>query len=98
MASKRTTRTINNKPKDAKPVAVATNDDPGAKADKTPSKLDLMTSLLNRTGGASIDELRAVTGWQAHSVRGALAGALRKKGLVVTSSRTDGVRRYALGA
>ncbi|WP_417497453.1 DUF3489 domain-containing protein [Maricaulis sp.] len=36
------------------------------------------------------------TGWQAHSVRGALAGALRKKGHIITSTVDDGVRRYRI--
>jgi hypothetical protein len=34
------------------------------------------------------------TGWQQHSVRGALAGALKKRGLAITSEKVDGVRRY----
>jgi hypothetical protein len=34
------------------------------------------------------------TGWQAHSVRGAIAGALKKRGLTITSTKVDGVRRY----
>jgi len=36
----------------------------------------------------------AATGWQQHSVRGAMAGALRKRGLIISSEKTDGVRRY----
>ena len=54
-----------------------------------------MIDLLGRPQGASIDELIAATGWQAHSVRGALAGALKKKGVVVTSEKVDGSRRYS---
>jgi Protein of unknown function (DUF3489) len=35
------------------------------------------------------------TGWQAHSVRGALSGALKKKlGLTVSSDKTDSGRVY----
>jgi len=40
----------------------------------------------------------AATGWQSHSVRGALAGALRKKGFDVTSDVSDGTRRYRIGS
>jgi hypothetical protein len=36
----------------------------------------------------------AATGWQAHSVRGALAGSLKKKGILVESAKTDGRRVY----
>lgn len=59
-------------------------------------KLDLLIARLKRPAGASIDDLAKVTGWQAHSVRGAMAGALRKKGHAVTSEKVDGVRRYRL--
>jgi len=63
---------------------------------KPKSKLDLLIARLQRPAGASIDDLAKVTGWQAHSVRGAMAGALRKKGHNVTSNKVDGVRRYRL--
>jgi hypothetical protein len=37
------------------------------------------------------------TGWQAHTVRGALAGALKKRlGLAVTSEKVDGARVYRI--
>ena len=39
------------------------------------------------------------TGWQAHSVRGALAGALSKgRGLTISSEKRDGERRYRVQA
>ena len=64
---------------------------------KKPSiKLDLLIARLGRTGGATINDLMKATGWQAHSVRGAMAGTLKKKGHSVTSIKTDGVRRYKL--
>lgn len=64
--------------------------------DKAPSKLDQVEALLLllRKDGASIGEMMAATGWQQHSVRGALAGALKKRGLAITSEKTDGIRRY----
>lgn len=61
---------------------------------KIPSKLDQVEAMLRVDDGASIAELMAATGWQQHSVRGALAGAIRKRGLDVTSNKTGGVRRY----
>ena len=61
------------------------------------SKLAMVISMLRNSGGASIDALSKVTGWQAHSVRGALAGALRKKlGLKVVSEKADGIRIYRI--
>ena len=63
---------------------------------KPKSKIELLIARLQRPSGASIDELSKVTGWQAHSVRGAMAGALRKKGHAVTSEKVDGLRRYRL--
>ena len=63
---------------------------------KPKSKLDLLIARLQRPAGASLDDLAKITGWQAHSVRGAMAGALRKKGHFVISEKVDGVRRYRL--
>jgi hypothetical protein len=63
-------------------------------APKAPSRLDQLQELLVRENGASIAEMMAATGWQQHSVRGALAGALKKRGLVITSEKIDGIRRY----
>ena len=60
------------------------------------TKLALLVARLSRPRGATIVELCKATGWQAHSVRGALAGALRKKGHVVRSEKTDGPRRYRI--
>jgi hypothetical protein len=62
---------------------------------RPPSRLDQLEELLFRDGGASIAEMVEVTGWQAHSIRGAMAGALRKRGLIITSQKLDGLRRYS---
>lgn len=61
---------------------------------KTPSKLDRLEALLLAEAGASIAELMVATGWQQHSVRGAMSGALAKRGLAISSDRIDGVRCY----
>ena len=53
---------------------------PRLPAAATPSKLEQIVALLSRPEGASLAELVAATGWQAHSVRGALAGSLKRKG------------------
>ena len=43
------------------------------------SKLDILIGLLRRPKGATTAELMKATGWQAHSVRGAIAGSIKKK-------------------
>ena len=55
------------------------------------SKQAKLIEMLRRPEGASIEEIVAVFGWQAHTVRGAIAGALKKKlGLDVTSEKIEG--------
>ena len=50
------------------------------------TKQALLIDLLKRRNGATIAEIVEATGWQPHSVRGAISGALKKKlGLTVTS-------------
>lgn len=73
----------------ARPAAASATELPRA-----PNKLDQIEALLLRANGASIAEMISVTGWQPHSVRGAMAGALRKRGITITSDKKDGVRRY----
>jgi hypothetical protein len=68
-----------------------------AAAKPAPStKLGAMIALLQTSKGATISDLVSKTGWQAHSVRGALAGALKKKGFAVTSEKEAGERYYRL--
>jgi len=55
------------------------------------TKLALLVDLLQRKGGATIAEMMKATGWQPHSVRGAISGALKKKrGLAVKSEKVEG--------
>ncbi len=50
-----------------------------------------LIELLKRPKGATIGQMTTKTGWQAHSVRGAISGALKKKlGLAVTSETIEG--------
>ena len=51
------------------------------------TKQALLIDLLQRKKGATIDDAVKATGWQPHSVRGAISGTLKKKlGLTVTSA------------
>ena len=76
--------------------------DPGPSADKPkpPSgKLGIVVGLLRRPEGATVSQLSAATDWQPHSVRGAMAGALKKKhGLSIVSELAEGGRVYRLAA
>jgi hypothetical protein len=59
------------------------------------SKIVAMTAMLRRPKGASIADLCKATGWQAHSVRGAMSAVIKKKlGLKLTSEKIDDVRFY----
>jgi len=62
------------------------------------TKQQTCIDLLGRREGATIEELQEATGWQKHSVRGFLAGAVRKKlGLTLISEKLDaGPRRYRI--
>jgi hypothetical protein len=67
-----------------------------ANAAKPVSKLETLEKLLKRKSGATIAEMTKATGWQQHSVRGALAGAMKKRGHTITSDKADGTRRYRI--
>lgn len=57
------------------------------------SKQAQVIALLQRPQGARITEVMAITGWQAHSIRGLFAGTLNKRGIVVTSEKAEGGER-----
>lgn len=60
-------------------------------------KADALVALLSRSRGATLDDMMAATGWQAHSVRGFISGTLKKKlGRTVTSEKTPKGRVYRL--
>lgn len=59
------------------------------------TKQSTAIAMLRSPGGATIDGLMKVTGWQRHSVRGFLAGVVRKRlKLNLNSSLIDGRRVY----
>lgn len=67
-------------PEAPKPVAI-----------RAGTKQAQIIALLQRPEGASIGEIVEATGWQAHSARGMISGALKKKlGLAITSAKEQG--------
>ena len=64
------------------------------------SKTAKILALLKRPGGASLAQLQKATDWQAHSVRGFLSGAVKKKmGLrVISANLADGTRAYRVSS
>ena len=64
---------------------------PATRKVRAGSKQAQLIEMLKRPEGATIDEIVAAFGWQPHTVRGAIAGALKKKlRLAVTSGKVDG--------
>ncbi len=56
-----------------------------------------LIAMLRRKQGATIAQIVEATGWRSHTVRGAFAGALKRKlGLAVTSEKIGDERVYRL--
>jgi hypothetical protein len=81
----------------AKPAAPAIHPK-RAKPNAAPkTKLDAIVAALSAPKGATLEVLMAATGWQAHSVRGAISGAIKKqRGLAIASTKVDGVQTYRI--
>ena len=61
------------------------------------SKQAEVIGLLRRPEGVTVDEVRAATGWQPHTVRGVFSGALKKKlGLAVVAAKEERGRVYRI--
>ncbi len=90
--------------KAAKAVRAPRGRSPGAKAGAAAkpareSKQAQVLSLLKEKAGASLEQMKALTGWQSHTVRGFISGVVKKKlGLAVASERVkdSGDRRYRI--
>ena len=65
---------------------------PRAKREGT--KQAVLIELLTRAEGATLPQMTEATGWQVHTVRGAMAGSLKKKlSLEITSEKQPGSDR-----
>ena len=71
---------------------------PSIRQAKRPSgKLGALAALLETDTGTTIEAMMEATGWQAHSIRGAISGSLKKKlGLEILSEKTKTGRIYRI--
>ena len=89
----------------ASAVASARKAKPSPQAERTPdgtatlkpvairagTKQARIIAMLQRPEGATVAEMVEATSWQAHTVRGSISGALKKKlGLPVAAEKVEG--------
>jgi hypothetical protein len=80
----------------AKPSQAAP-DKPKSNSAEAGSKQARVIAMLRAPSGATIAAMVAATGWQQHSVRGFLAGVVRKRlKLKLGSNKVDGHRIYRI--
>ena len=83
----------------AAPTASGASQDAESGPKAPGGKIGVLVALLQRPEGVSLVDAQSATGWQAHSVRGAISGAIKKKlGLEVTSEKTEAGRIYRIVA
>ena len=87
---------VDTTPADEAPVGPTA---PATRKVRAGTKQALLIEMLQRPEGATIEEIVEAFGWQPHTVRGAIAGALKKKlGLNVESDKEEGRGRiYRIG-
>jgi hypothetical protein len=74
-----------------------TTGDPKIKRADPSSKQSRVIAMLRSSSGSTIAAMMKVTGWQQHSVRGFLAGVVRKRlKLKLSSKKVDGNRVYQI--
>lgn len=75
-----------------------TRSEPIPRTIRSGTKLATIIDAMRHPGGATIAQMMAGTGWQAHTVRGAVSGMVRKRlGYeVVTKKSADGQRAYRI--
>ena len=84
------------KAKAAKPGKTAPAEKPTPRAGTKQARL---VEMLKRPEGATVEQIATATGWQHHTIRGAISGALKKKlGLNIEATRTREVGPNKSGA
>jgi Protein of unknown function (DUF3489) len=72
-------------------TALTARDTAAPRKTREGTKQEQLIAMLRRKQGATIAQIVEATGWQPHTVRGAFAGALKKRlGLDVTSEKVEG--------
>jgi hypothetical protein len=71
----------------------AKDDTTGAKTPRDGSKTAQVVAMLQRKNGATLAEIMDKMGWQKHTVRGFMAGAMKKAGHIVESFKPEGGER-----
>ena len=80
-------------------LAPQTANGPNGKAANSSSKQSHVIAMLQSPLGATITAMMKATGWQQHSVRGFLAGVVRKRlKLNLSSKKLDGNRIYQIAS
>jgi Protein of unknown function (DUF3489) len=70
---------------------------PERESPRAGSKAGTILELIGRAKGATLDEIMAATGWQAHSVRGFLSTAAKKHQVKIESMKNEnGGRVYRM--
>jgi hypothetical protein len=71
--------------------------EPEAAGPREGSKTAQVVALLQRKNGATLEEIMDKMGWQRHTVRGFMAGAMKKAGFTVESFKSEkGERTYRI--
>jgi hypothetical protein len=65
----------------------------GSEGQREGSKTAQVVAMLQRKNGATLAEIMETMGWQKHTVRGFMAGAMKKAGYVVESFKPEGGER-----
>ena len=96
-AKKRPPRPAHTETTAAKPSPLATANPPRPHKADPGSKQSRVIAMLQSPAGATIAAMMKATGWQQHSVRGFLAGVVRKRlKLKLGSKKLDGIRVYQI--
>ena len=96
-SAKKRTVALSAKPVPAAKPAQQTAGDVKARKGSSSSKQSRVIAMLQSPSGATIAAMMKATGWQQHSVRGFLAGVVRKRlKLKLGSKKVDGQRVYQI--